>query len=85
MIYGDIPFEDDNDIVNCNLDFKKYSNLNSRNPYYANVFNSNNKNNTSTTDLYDVKDLIKKCLKVNTSERIQLEDIFKHKWFNAHN
>ena len=23
MIYGDIPFEQDNDIVNCNLDFDK--------------------------------------------------------------
>ncbi len=83
MIYGDIPFEDDNDIANCNLDFKKYSNINTRNPYYANVF-LNNKNNASV-DLYDVKDLIKKCLKVNASERIQLEEILKHKWLNNAN
>jgi serine/threonine protein kinase len=90
MIYGDIPFEDDNDIVNCSLDFKKYSNVNIRNPYYANVLvnnnnNNNNNNNTNVSDLYDVNNLIKKCLKVNANERIKLEDIFKHKWFSAAN
>ena len=82
MIYGDIPFEDDNDIVNCSLDFKKYSNVNMRNPYYANdLVNSNNNHHVS--DLYDVNSLIKKCLKVNANERIKLEDIFTHKWFSG--
>jgi len=83
MIYGDIPFEDDNDIVNCSLDFKKYSNVNMRNPYYANDLVNSNNNHHHVSDLYDVNSLIKKCLKVDANERIRLEDIFNHKWFSG--
>ena len=88
MIYGDIPFEHDSDIVSCNLDFKKYSNLNARNCYYpASVYGYSKlpNNNSNSTDLYDVKDLIKQCLNVNVNERIKLEEIFNHKWFSANN
>ncbi len=76
MIYGDIPFEHDVDIVNCNLDFNKYSNLNAnRSNYCANP-------NTSQQQS-EVRDLIRKCLKKNVNERIQLEHILNHSWLNS--
>lgn len=66
MIYGDIPFERDQDIVNCNLDFNKFKryDLNEKSKQILN-------------------DLITKCLRVDLKERIKLENIMKHKWFNA--
>ena len=78
MIYGDIPFEQDSDIVSCNLDFKKYSNINTRNFYYGHGKMSN----SGPTDLKEVRDLITKCLRVNTNERIKLDEIFNHTWFS---
>ena len=64
MLYGDIPWEDDNDIVNCRLYSKKNSFL------------------TKRLDK-DSDDLIQKCLKINEFERIQLDDILNHKWFQT--
>jgi serine/threonine protein kinase len=63
MIYGDIPFEEDDQIVNCKIDFNKYNN--------KNMFKLNP----------DINDLILKCLKINTAERISLENILDHRWF----
>ena len=87
MIYGDIPFEQDNDIVNCNLDFNKYSNNdnnNSNNNNFNNQFNNTNNNNNNNSNYnLDVNDLIKKCLKININERIKLDNILKHKWFSS--
>jgi serine/threonine protein kinase len=87
MIYGDIPFEQDNDIVNCNLDFNKYSNNdnnNTNNNNFNNQFNNTNNNNNNNTNYnLDVNDLIKKCLKINIYERIKLDNILKHKWFSS--
>ena len=102
MIYGDIPFTDDNDIVNSKIDFNKYeknSNNNNINSYdivnlsqYSNsnnicVNNNNNNNNSNNSNISnafsDVNDLIKKCLKQNQNERIQLEDILKHRWLTT--
>ena len=62
MIYGDIPFEEDNEIVNCKIDFNKYNN--------KQTFKLNS----------DINDLIQKCLKLNTTERISLESILNHRW-----
>jgi serine/threonine protein kinase len=71
MIYGDIPFEEDNEIVNCNIDFNKY--------------NQNNNNNSNSNKQFklnsDINDLIVKCLKINATDRINLENILKHRWF----
>lgn len=83
MIYGDIPFENDDEIVNCKLDFNKFG----------------TKKKTTTCDrstcyfcssccccccscASDVNDLIRSCLKLEMTERIKLESILEHKWFN---
>ena len=66
MIYGDIPWEEDADIVNCRLYSKKNFNLKSKSDDAA---------------LTDVDDLIRKCLHINQSERIKLDEILQHKWF----
>ena len=72
MIYGDIPWEEDDDILNCRLSTKK------------NLFAHNTQR--SEFGMYnfsrDVDDLIKACLKINENERIKLNDILNHKWFN---
>lgn len=72
MIYGDIPFEDDNEIVNSNIDFNKYD----RNNNIPNPSNNNVKNKINS----DINDLIKKCLKRNQNDRIKLEHILTHRW-----
>ena len=66
MIYGDIPWEEDDDIIQCRL-IKKTCNYS---------FNSDSDTNFQS----DVFDLIKKCLNVNDSERIKLDEILNHKW-----
>lgn len=71
MIYGDIPWEQDADIINCRLDDLK---LNKQSWQQAYRFNQQQHR--------DVDDLIRLCLKLNDFERIQLDDILKHKWFN---
>ncbi len=63
MLYGDIPWEDDNDIVNCRLYTK-------RNSSFINTKLNN-----------DFDDLIEKCLKINDFDRIHLDEILNHKWF----
>lgn len=40
MVYGDIPFEDDNEILNCNLDFKKYDKNNNEHLNHLKQFTS---------------------------------------------
>ena len=67
MIYGDIPFEEDDQIVNCEIDFKKYNN--------KTLFKLNP----------DINDLILRCLKINTAERISLENILDHRWLQPSN
>ena len=68
MIYGDIPWEEDADIVNCRLYSKKNFNLKSKSDDVA-------------ATLTNVDDLIRKCLHINQSERIKLDEILQHKWF----
>lgn len=76
MIYGDIPWEDDADIINCRLDdLKPKLNHNWQHQPAFHRF-----------DQYrDVDDLIRLCLKLNDAERIQLDELLQHKWFNKHN
>lgn len=69
MIYGDIPWEEDDDIIKCRL-IKKNCN-------YSFTDSDSDKNFQS-----DVFDLIKKCLNVNDCERIKLDEILNHKWLN---
>jgi serine/threonine protein kinase len=71
MTYGDIPWEDDDDIINCRLNSKR--NLNSKLGL--------NKNERSRNDKH-VDDLISLCLNKNQSERIELENILKHEWIS---
>ncbi len=84
MIYGDIPFTDDNDIINSNIDFNKYDRNNNTNSCTSsncnNNVHSNSYNNNNSCKMTDINDLIKKCLKGNQNERIVLEDILKHRW-----
>lgn len=82
MIYGDIPFKDDHDIVNYTIDFNKLdrnSNINSFDNNNVNNANSNVKSQNNVNNA-DINDLIKRCLKRDQHERIVLEDILKHRW-----
>lgn len=58
MVTGDIPFEDDEQIVKASLVFP-------------------------TTLSQGVKDLITRCLSVDESRRLTLEEILKHPWMTA--
>lgn len=83
MIYGDIPFLDENAIVNSDIDFNKYdtnnNNINSPTTTTTNL-NSNNNVNLNTKINPDVNDLIKKCLQKNSADRLRLEEILDHRW-----
>ncbi len=60
MVYGDIPFEEDDDIVSCRLHFP---------------------NLVTATRISDIaNDLIVKCLTLDPTKRIKLEDIYEHEW-----
>jgi hypothetical protein len=97
MIYGDIPFTDDHDIVNANIDFNKYdkndNNINSFDDVNLSqysksnnkcVINNNNSNkNNAGKAISDVNDLIRKCLNQKQSDRLKLEDILKHRWITS--
>jgi proto-oncogene serine/threonine-protein kinase Pim-3 len=74
MIYGDIPWEEDSDIVNCKV----------FNSQKFNFLNNNNNNNNSNEEFKierDSDDLICLCLRKNDSERLKLNQILEHKWF----
>jgi serine/threonine protein kinase len=91
MIYGDIPFEHDDEIVNSRVDFHKYDHLNqNRNLYqqrmYINSFAGSSASSSMSlssidTSREDVNDLIRKCLCKNPEQRIRLDDILDHAWF----
>jgi serine/threonine protein kinase len=66
MTFGDIPWEEDDDIIKCRLNSKRFNYL----------FDHNDK------CFQDVNDLIKKCLNVNDNERVKLDEILNHKWFH---
>lgn len=86
MIYGDIPFTDDNEIINSNIDFNKYNDKNNNINSYTTSYPSsttNVNNKTTNSSMLDINDLIKKCLKRNQHERIVLEDILKHRWLST--
>lgn len=68
MIYGDIPFEHDQDILECRLNFGKHNSIN---------------NDGSMGNENLVIDLIRQCLRVNLSERINLENLLSHQWFSS--
>lgn len=84
MIYGDIPWEEDADIVNCRLFNSNKFNFGSN----ATSHHDRNNNNSMLDchvdhqqhHLKDVNDLIKSCLIIDDLKRIRLEDILKHKW-----
>lgn len=68
MIYGDIPFEEDVDILQCRL--------------YAKRHNLIKLNAFGCGTMRHVDELIKSCLTVNECERIKLDDILEHRWLN---
>lgn len=74
MIYGDIPWEEDADIINCQLD-----DIKSRQNWSQ---NSSMAYRIGQQQHRDVDDLIRLCLKLNDFERIKLDEILQHKWFN---
>ena len=95
MIYGDIPFENDEEIVNCKLDFNKFkkmqtiNNSGRQNNQTSNYYNSTANRCTCCSTLSssscccsDVNDLIKSCLNFDPNKRIQLDNILEHAWFN---
>jgi serine/threonine protein kinase len=102
MIYGDIPWEEDNDIINCRLyNSKKFFNFNSNghafhpqqqhhhhhhhhhfSPYSHPNTASSSSNSAAQSHASDVDDLIKLCLTINDFERIKLDEILQHRWFN---
>lgn len=82
MIYGNIPFENDDEILNCRLDFNKYDiRLYGKSQHHG--FFLNTKPQIINTNYNDVNDLIKMCLNANTTERIKLEEILNHKWLKC--
>jgi serine/threonine protein kinase len=91
MVYGDIPWEEDTDIVNCRLFNSKKFNFNNNcsgsgsadtNDNNNNNSNDSNNNTMVKTDR-DVDDLIRSCLVIDDKERVKLEDILLHKWFRS--
>lgn len=68
MIYGDIPFEEDIDILQCRLYAKRH------NLVKLSAFSCASR---------DVDDLIKSCLTVNECERLKLDDILAHRWLQT--
>ena len=70
MVYGDIPWEEDDDILNCRLTSKK------------NLFNQCSTRLDFCLNK-DVDHLIKSCLTIDQLERINLSEILNHKWFNT--
>ena len=87
MIYGDIPWEEDADIVNCRLfNSKKFNfNFNTRTTTDSGNCNINDINDSNNNSMIgrDVDDLIRSCLTIDDKKRIKLEDILKHKWFRS--
>ncbi|RNA22339.1 serine threonine- kinase pim-1-like [Brachionus plicatilis] len=82
MIYGNIPFENDEEILNCQLDFSKYDpRLCGKSQQHA--FFVKSKPQIVNTNLTDVNDLIKMCLNCDTAARIKLEEISDHKWLKS--
>lgn len=86
MIYGDIPFETDQDILECKLEFNRYDFYKYYKQQYFSfskrVANYNNFHQQESISVYqDVNDIIKMCLSQDSSERIKLENILDHKWF----
>ncbi len=73
MVYGDIPWEEDADIINARLDDITMKHSYSHNTYRREFEHDKYK---------DVNDLISLCLKLNDNERISLEEILQHKWFS---
>lgn len=71
MIYGDIPWEEDADIINCRLDLKNKPSSWSQGYFRPDLDHQNR----------DVDDLIRLCLKLNHFERVKLDEILQHKWF----
>jgi serine/threonine protein kinase len=91
MIYGDIPWEEDNDIINCRFNSKKLASSNPHQIYHQNqqqYFSQqrhhypNHINNFHRSSICsnEVDDLIRRCLSVE-NRRIKLEQILQHDWF----
>ena len=69
LIYGDVPFESDFDIINCKV--KLNDSLN----------RLKHDLKSKCINIEIINDLIFRCLQFDLSERIKLEDILKHRWF----
>lgn len=113
MIYGDIPFDSDDEIVACKLDFEKFTNTFRKSSSSSSSTSSSSSSSSSSTTSSssssyrcdvccycsssssssslcfcccccssDVNDLIKSCLRFDLRQRIRLEDILKHRWFD---
>jgi serine/threonine protein kinase len=67
MIYGDVPFEDDADIIHCRLYAKR-----------SVVSGSARVTSSPAAD-----HLIRSCLMIDETERIRLDDILSHPWMTT--
>lgn len=79
MIYGDIPWEEDSDIVNCRLNSKKNISLKKQQQQQQGATTIAS---ASDAAVVVVDDLIRMCLHINQHDRIKLHELLHHKWFN---
>ena len=88
MIYGDIPFEHDEEIKSSELDFAKYAHLNNKiyknnTNYLVNNFTgSSHAASLTVASRTQVNNLIRLCLEKSPENRCRLEDILEHAWFS---
>jgi serine/threonine protein kinase len=68
MVFGNIPFQSDCDIINCNIDLT------------ANESSSGGGDNDGHFVDSNCKNLIMKCLCINPKRRIKMDDISQHEW-----
>ena len=71
MVYGDIPFENDAEIIKCELNFERFQRVNTKKSYKKIAVQE------------ECNNLIRRCLQLNAAERIDLEEILEHQWLSS--
>lgn len=75
MIYGDVPFQNDDEIVHGKLDFDKFvANPLPPSPPAPHCHHHHYHH-------HRVNDLIRRCLTLDATQRIKLDAILDHEWF----